>query len=298
MVDVFKRIWLNRTYVIKSAVGGISGTFAVLGFIALFIPLDGYLKCDTVWQRIMASILLLGAVCIIWLFIFSVYVLQKRRVILFSVSDGHNVYVQYGDVLHKKEVLKPQERRNIVIPVNRCFDTLVNDDLVSANTLHGKTMKKLYAKKYFTRESLDSAIEKSLQRQKLQPETVPLEEKPQGNRKRYPVGTVAEVGISDTCTFFFLALSTFDRELHAHTSEEDYVLALCRLFHFCNVRSQRYPVVMPLIGGGGSNASGNEREILEYIVKFLSMNRSAINCDIHIVVRESGRAEVAIADLL
>ncbi len=298
MADALKRIWLNRKYVMQSAAGGLGGTFAVLGFIALFIPLDGYLKCETLLQRIMASILLLGAVCVFWLLIFSVYVLHKHRITLFSVSDGHNVYVQYGNVLNKKEVLKPQERRNIVVPVNRCFDTLVDDDLVSANTLHGKTMKKLYAKRYFTQETLESAIQESLQGQNLQPETVPLEEKPKGNRKRYPVGTVAQVSISDTCTFFFLALSTFDRELHAHTSEEDYVLSLCRLFRFCNVRSQRYPVVMPLIGGGGSNVWADEREILEYIVKFLSLNRLLINCDVHIVVRESGRSKVAIADLL
>lgn len=297
MTDAFNRIWINRKYVIKSAAGGVSASFALLGFVALFLPLDGFFKCNTMVQRILACILLTGAVCLFWLLACSVYVLKKRRIKLFALNDGHGVYVQYGDVLNKKEVLKPQERRNIVIPVNRCFDTLVDNDLISENTLHGKVMKKLYAKNRFTRETLDDAIQKSLQGKNLQTETVPPEEKPKGNLLRYPVGTVAEVRVSNTCTFFFLALSTFDQNLHAHTSEEDYVLALCRLLRFCNTRSQGCPVVMPLIGGGGSNVRRSEKDILEYIIKFFTMNRFQINCDLHIVVRENGRAEVAITDL-
>ena len=34
------------------------------------------------------------------------------------------------------------ERRNLVIPVNRCFDTLVDDNLISSKTIHGNLMQK------------------------------------------------------------------------------------------------------------------------------------------------------------
>ncbi len=41
-------------------------------------------------------------------------------------------------------------KRNIVISVNRCFDTLVDEDLVSTDRLHGYVMNRLYNQKIYT----------------------------------------------------------------------------------------------------------------------------------------------------
>ena len=41
------------------------------------------------------------------------------------------------------DILNSEKRRNIVILVNRCFNTIVDDNLVSSNTLQGIAIKKL-----------------------------------------------------------------------------------------------------------------------------------------------------------
>ena len=54
---------------------------------------------------------------------------------------------------------------------------------------------------------------------------------------------------------------------------------------------------MPLIGAGASETKKSERDILEYLVKLLKMNKELINSDIHIVVRDSGKESIAITDI-
>lgn len=94
-----------------------------------------------------------------------------------------------------------------------------------------------------------------------------------------------------------MGLSKFNKDLITETSEEDYVLAMTRLIEYCYNRSQCYPVVMPIIGAGLSRAYQSERDLLEYIVKLLNLNKKLIKCDIHIVVRNSGKEGISITEL-
>lgn len=292
------RIKSNKTYAAKLATKWTGAIFAVLGFISIFSSLDSILGEEvSMLSRIVFSCILIA---LVWISCFVgslIYILQSRKVKVLEVSDGHHVYVQYGNLLDDNEVMEPTKRKNIVIPVNRCFDTLIDDDLISLNTLHGKAMNKLYSDNYFDQRGLDQAIQQDLHKQLIETEPVPFEDKPKGNLERYPVGTVAEVKVSESCTYFFLGLSTFDKNLHAHTSDEEYVLALIRLLQFCNMRSQKYPIVMPLIGAGASDTRKSEKDILKYLIKLMQLNKGLINCDVHIIVRNSGRTGIAIADL-
>jgi hypothetical protein len=275
-----------------------SGLFAFLGLIGTFTSLSDLLHDTTsIQRRILISIIILTGVWVASFIVCAFYVSCKRRFNLLEVSNGYHVYVQYGDVFDEEEVLNPQERRNIVIPVNRCFDTLVDDDLVSSKTLHGIAMNKLYSEGFFNPSTLNAEIQKNLTTQMVKSDTVLRSDKRSGNLQRFPIGTVAEIKYTATCTYFFLGLSTFDKDLHAHTSDEEYVLALMKLLEFCNTRSQKYPVVMPLIGAGASETKKSERDILEYIIKLIKLNKGLINCDIHIVVRDSGKENIAITDL-
>lgn len=293
-----KRIWLNKIYIIKTATKWTSGLFAFLGLISTFTSLNDLLdKTISIQQRILISMTILVFIWGILFIICAIYVSFKHKFKLFEVSNGYSVYVQYGDVFDEKEVQNPEERRNIVIPVNRCFDTLIDDDLVSSKTLHGIAMNKMYSEGIFNQSTLNDEIQKSLTTQKIKSDIIQKSDKRSGNLKRFPVGTVAEVKYTDNCTYFFLGLSTFDKDLHAHTSDEEYVLALMKLIEFCNKSSQKYPVVIPLIGAGASETKKCERDILEYITKLLKLNKGLINCDIHIVVRDNGKESIAITDL-
>lgn len=111
------------------------------------------------------------------------------------------------------------------------------------------------------------------------------------------MGTVAEVAVSEKLTYFFLGLSTFDKDLKANTTLEEYGIAIVRLLDFCDRRSQGFPVVMSLIGGGLSRTGIQERDILPYIVSLIRMERSKVHGDVHIVVSKMLKDSIPIAGL-
>ena len=61
--------------------------------------------------------------------------------------------------------------------------------------------------------------------------------------------------------------------------------------------SQGYPVLMPIIGAGRSRTDLTEREALEYILEAFRINKNKITSDIYIVIHESAKNRVSIADL-
>lgn len=294
-----KKSWLNRRYITKLACGWTAGVFSVLGFIGTFASLSDIVPSN--WRleyKVLLSIgILLFIFTILWLGC-AIWFERQKWVEVFEANNDCHVYVQYGDVFSEYEVDIPNQRRNIIIPVNRCFDTIVDDDLVSSKTLHGIAFKRLYSSGRYNENSLNAAIHDDLDvRQGLMPKQISINEKRKGNLKRYDLGTVAEVKEDSNCTYFFLALSTFDYNLSARTTQEEYVLTMQRMIKYCNARSQGFPIVIPLIGAGQSRTGNNERAILEYLIGLLKMNKTLIMSDIHIVVRNSGKETIPITEL-
>ena len=292
-----KKILANMSYILVTSIKYTGAIFAIIGFIGLFAPLT---DCSSMQEGMTKKIIWSCMVLVgIWILVFlatTSFVLLKKKYKLFDVNDGHSVFVQYGDIFSPNEISSTDKRRNIVIPVNRCFDTIVDDDLISSNTLHGKCMKQLYNKNLFTPESLNNEIQNWLANTESSFEYIERRLKRSGNLKRYDVGSVAEIKNNDI-NFFFLALTTFDKELHAHTSDEEYVLALMKMIIYSNKRSQGFPLLVPLIGAGAADTKKQERDILEFLVKLIKMNRNLINCDVHIIVRNTAKNRVAITNL-
>lgn len=293
-----KKIWINKNYFAKIATCSTNIIFTVFGFINLFISFDSIIPDDlNIFLRILIAFLILTTIWILSFLIFAFVFVRKKMHKLFEVNK-HKVYVQYGDLFSEDELEEDDKHRIIIVPVNRCFDTIIDDDLVSSKTLHGIAMNKIYSKQIYDQCTLNNEIQKDLIiRQNKKFEEISIFEKRKGNLKRFSVGSVAEIDDKEGCKYFFLALSMFDRDLTAHTDQQDYVLAMQRLIEYCNNRSQQYPVVMPLIGTGLSRTEKSERIILEYIVKLLKMNKNKITNDIHIVIRDSGKEVIKISDL-
>lgn len=296
-MSVMYVIIANFRYVISKSITFTGVIFAILGFIGLFAPLN---DCFDENISIVHKIFYSGViVVIIWLIVFTFYCTYtcfKKKYKLFDVGNGHAVYVQYGDLFSKKEISGTYERRNLVIPVNRCFDTIVDDDLISLNTIHGICMKSICDNFRIDANKLNEMIQEKLSECGYKFEELNLRVKRKGNLKRYEVGSIAEIPIEDI-TYFFLGLTQFDKDLHASIDDDDYVLALIRMIMFNQKRSQRYPLVIPLIGSGAANTKKEERDILEFIVKLLKMNKSILNCDIHIVVRKDAKNRLSITSL-
>lgn len=291
-----KRIWINKEYIFKISITIIGSVYAFLGFIGTFVSLDETIPTSLpLWLKIgISACVLLGA----WLLCFmlvGIILTNKKRFSVINANSGHKLYLQYGDLFDRNEVTTPDERRNIVIPVNRCFDIIVDNHLISERTIHGMAFKNLYSRNLYTTESLNLAIQNKLINKRF--EIISETDKPEGNRKRYPIGTVVDLPGDNNEHYFLWALSTFDSELKAHTSMQDYTLAVQKLIEACNIESEGFPIVMPIVGTGLSRTKKDQYDVITYLVSAFKLNKSEINSDIHIVILEDIKNEIAIMNV-
>ncbi len=288
--------WVNKEYIAKIASNITGGFYAFLGFIGTLVPLDEILSDKmSIWTRGLISAAILVGIWCFFVVAVSIYMTRKNRFKVLSANNGHALYLQYGNIFDANEVIDSSQRRNIVVPVNRCFDTHVDNHIVSAQTVHGETFNSLYASGKYTEESLSMTIGKLLKN--TSHENLSEEEKPEGNRRRYPVGTVVDLSGYGTEHFFLWALSTFDSNLKAHTSMQEYALAVQKLIESCNEESEGFPVVLPLVGTGLSRTKKDQQDVLKYLINAFRINKDEINCDIHIVVRDDMKNEIAIMNI-
>ena len=296
IMSILKQIKTNSKYLAKSALSWTTSAiaiFQIMGFLCdfndIFPDNIGFLK------RMFLSI---TAVIIIWMIMFAVkciIVLTKERISVIDADNGHHVYVEYGDLFETTG-----EYKNIVITANRCFDTLVDNDLISETTIHGMAVKRICTDGY-TPEMLNNALQNDLliNRQIKPNRILSTKDKRKGNLKRYPAGAIAEFKKSpdDKTAYFFVGMSAFSSDLHPETTDEEYMVTVQSLIQHCNLRSQRFPVYMPIIGTHGRNNKKSERELLEYMISALRFNKHLISTDIHIVVYSGSRENVSIYGL-
>lgn len=292
-----KRILSNFRYILKISFKYTGIIFAILGFIGVFAPLNDIFSVEkSLIKKILISCFILIGIWLVLFLTSCIFIYYKKCYEILYLGNGHHMYVQYGDIFSARG-LKGDVTRNIVIPVNRCFDTIIDDDLISSRTLHGMSMKKMYSQHIYTQEELNRLIQEILSNNEIKYKMISIQNKRKGNLKRYETGTVVEIPKDEKITYFFLALTSFDKDLHAHIEDEEYVLALMRLLMYNNKRSQGKPLFIPLIGSGAADTKKDEQDILEYFVKFIKMYRKLINCDVHIVVRNDAEDAVSITAL-
>ena len=220
---------------------------------------------------------------------------QTKKVVLTS-NSGYKVYVQYGDMYSSSIVsANYEERRNIVVSVNRCFDTIVDNDLVSDKTQPGMVMNKMYTNGRYTPDTLNEKIQEKLRGEHYVDLT--RTNKSKGNTFRYDVGTIAEIQGDHPIIYFFLGLTKFDSHFMASTSKDEFVLAIQKLIDYCNTRSQGYPIIMPLIVSNLAITDIPRKAILKYPIQAFRINREKISADIHIVIWKGDKDKISIHNL-
>lgn len=286
----------NCMYIAKQSGKWVCSLYALLGFVSTFVSMDDIMPES--WSFVKKLSVSIGVLILFFLVLFIVCAIRcykVKRYELISANADHKVYFQFGDLFDAQQIDSNENRRNIVIPVNRCFDTLVDDKLISGTTLHGTAITRLINSGKYTKESLDLYIENELKN--VNCETLTEDKKPIGKHQRYPVGTVVSLPGNDHEHYLLWALSTFDEHLHAGTTMCDYVTAIQRLIEAIDKESEGYPTLLPLAGGGLSRTGMRDQEIVEYLISGFRVNRRHINCDVHIVAQESLKTELTIKGL-
>lgn len=284
---LLKKLWLNRSLIFKNTMTGVASVYSFLGLLSIWYSLEGCMPSNiAMLKKVLICLSILFIITLFSFIISCIFVLYTRKVKILTTSNGNNIWVKYGD-MYSPNIVETgyNDRINLVIPVNRCFDTIVDNDLVSNTTNHGRVMMQLYQENIYTPETLNNAIQQTLSTRNYYPiENLNIQQKRKGNLERYEIGAIAEIPKSAKLTYFFLAISTFNDMLTAHTSKQDLVESVQKLIDYCNARSQGYPVVLPILGTGLSRTSIGKQNALNYIISAFKLNQDNINCDFHIIV--------------
>ena len=125
MKILFRTMRYNWRYIFSKSNKIAVAIFSVWGFVTLVTPTDIMLNCiDDVVLRIIVAVLIL-------------------MVIYFAIVIGVTIYtlfVEYGDLFNSGD---PNEEKNIAFARNRCFDTIVDDDLIGSKKIHGMALKRI-----------------------------------------------------------------------------------------------------------------------------------------------------------
>ena len=227
--------------------------------------------------------------CVVLAYIcYFIWVLISRKVTVYE-EDNKKVIVQYGDfikIIDKHE--KSSEKAIFVIPVNRCFDTIVDDVIVENGSVHGQFIN--YVKdNLWTLGELDKKIESSLFNQHF--ENLDFTEKDKGKRKRYAVGSVAKIESVKGNVFYLIALTKFkkigekivvDESINMH----DYFECLQSLVDYYNLDGRNLPIYIPTIGCGLSRLHISVDNSIKQLLSVWCLNHKVIRDSINIVVYE------------
>lgn len=295
MTPFFNRIKLSFAFIVKRAGTWTAAIYAVAGLVSLFVSFEGFFTQDaTFFCKFIIAVSILIGVWIVCAFIIAYIVGIQRKKKVVEGQNGKALYVLYGDLFDSKIV--DGIKRYICFAVNRCFDTVVDDCLITSTSVHGIAFNKLYQRGQFTTQTLNTAIQGAI---KGRPtfDMIDQAAKPEGNLKRYEVGAYANLPVDANLNYLMLGLSWFDNNLNAHCSKQEYVLTIQKMIETFDQESQGYPVLLPIIGTGRSRIDLQEREALEYIIAAFKMNQRKITSDIYIVIYESAKNRISIADL-
>lgn len=295
MTFFFNRIKQSLAYIVKKACAWTATVYAMAGLVSLFVSFEGVFDNDEIflYKFLVAATILMG-VWFICAIIIAILVGCQRKKKVVEGQNGKAVYVLYGDLFDSKIVNGC--KRYICFAVNRCFDTVVDDRLISATSVHGIAFNKLYQQGLFTTQTLNTAIQGAIKGEPTY-DMIDQSAKSEGNLKRYEVGTYANLSIKINLNFLMFGLTWFDSNLNAWSSKQDYTLTIQKMIEAFDLESQGYPILLPIIGTGRSRTDLQEREALEYMIAAFKMNQRRITSDVYIVIYESAKNRISIADL-
>ncbi|WP_155114786.1 macro domain-containing protein [Streptococcus sanguinis] len=264
----------------------------MLSLLATFINISDIYESNNIISHIFKVII---TFLVLYVLSFAYALLNcyfKSRVIYFKYNK-FEVSGTYGNILDYIGASKV----NLIVPVNSCFDTKIDDSVISTNSLHGKVIKFLYDNNLVSQTELDKKIKRSLREQNISSVNIGNDVKKGGksvgNYNRYPIGSTAFVDIGDV-RYHFIALSIIENNKNAITSDQDYLIVLNAIVDNCFRNSNGNPIYLPLVGSGLSKLNYNHQQQLEFMVKYFMLRRTKLISDVEIVIRKEDRDKISI----
>lgn len=283
--EIKERISINYNYIKKYTYEHMILILSILGTIFTLLPIG------TDMISIKMRIIMIVTVVILVILFGGLSTFFKKSITVKN-NDNKKIKILYGDLI-KLAFKQDSDRKIIVIPVNRCFDTIVDDEIIESGSVHGQWVKN-YLKLGISIEELNAKI--SLGLKDVTYQELSKQEKPKGKRKRYPLGTVVEIKGRKNTLFYLLALTEFDDNLTANCNRAEYFSCLQYLIEYYNCRGLACPLYMPTMGCGFARLNLNLHEAVEAIAAIWKINSDKMLNDINIVVYEKQKNVLAITD--
>jgi hypothetical protein len=267
--------------------------FGAISIIQLFVDWDVFgIKNEDVKTKVTILCIII-AVCFVIAFLWATFFSNSK--LLYSCDDV-KITAKYGDLMKIAFPKKQSKEKIIVIAVNRCFDTVVDKNIIKAETMHGQFLKKI-APNDIQRQVLDFEIEKSLKEFGYNYEVISKNEKKYGKRNRYPLGSVARIGGENGVTFFLMALTTFDTNCVAKCDKHQYVECLLKLFEFYNAHGQGQDLYLYAIGSGMARTGFTKKESLDATIALTKIMKHNLKSLTTVIVDKRDKNELSIMDL-
>ncbi|MBX4151802.1 macro domain-containing protein [Paenibacillus lautus] len=182
-----------------------------------------------------------------------------RRSIKLTINTSE-IEVKFGDIFSEEADLK-------VVAFNEYFDTLVDEKVISSNSLNG-----IYIKKFYQGRVPD--LDEIISLDPHLPEMIAYEnvERPIGKKTSYRLGTI--------CTaddYLLTAFSRFDNSNKAYLEMNDYINCLLNFWNEIDRVYAGRTVALPVLGSGITRFRGYEhisdQELLELIIWTFKVSR-------------------------
>lgn len=269
-----------------------TGILTMLSLLATFINFSELFKDKNIIMmvgKIIGTIILILVISGFYAFLLT----KCQKKVNYFKNNGYSVIGNYGNILDSIDL----GNVNIVVPVNRCYDTIIDDLVISSNSVHGQIMQYLFQNDLISKEELDRNIEKSLKEQNIEAENigndVSIGGKSKGKYKRYPVGSVALV-VVDTVRFHFIAFSKIEKNKTATTKDLDYLIVLNQIVENIWKNSNGSPIYMPLIGSGLSKLNYDSNQLLKFMIQFFELHKNKLNSNVTIMIRKEDQSKITI----
>ena len=198
-----------------------------------------------------------------------IYANKKKKVKL--TINNVTVFINEGDIF--------QQNGLKIIPFNEYFDTIVDDKLISRNSLNG-----VYIKEHVHDvKKLDAAIRNDKRLRNLC--TVIDEKRISGKKLKYPLGSIYKDD-----DYLLLAFSKFDKDNRAYLDKSNFLECLLNMWNEIDICYSTYDVYIPLLGSGITRFQGinlTEQELLELLLISLRLSNIKFKANISIIINES-----------